>query len=66
MYVNELRERAGLLLRLGYPASRALLRLRTNVAWDFELAGRPAHLARITKIVDDIYARKSTGGAPTP
>ena len=66
MYRRELEERAGLLYRLGYSAVRAKARLRANVAWDFELHGRPRHAAEIDKIVDAVYRRGGrAGGTPS-
>jgi len=67
MYENELRERAMLLLRLGYSAEEAKLRLRGNVRWDFELHGKPPHLKRVDSIVDQVFAarRAGVGGPPS-
>ena len=64
MYLRELVERAGLFYRLGYPPSRAIARLKANVAWDFELGtrGRPAGLTDkdIGEIVKTTYLRRPT------
>lgn len=64
MYRGELVERAGLFYRLGYPPSRAIARLKANVAWDFELGtdGRPAGLTDkdISEIVKATYLRRPT------
>jgi hypothetical protein len=65
MYRRELEERAALLFRLGYPAKRAKDRLAANVAWDFELHGRPKHASEIDKIVDAVYRRGGGSGPPT-
>ncbi|HEU5058552.1 MAG TPA: hypothetical protein VFU21_18595 [Kofleriaceae bacterium] len=64
MYKEELVQRAGLFYRLGYPPSRAISRLKANVAWDFELAGegRPPGLGDkdIAEIVKATYLRRPT------
>jgi hypothetical protein len=64
MYRDELVARAGLFYRLGYPPSRAIARLKANVAWDFELGtdGRPTGLADkdISEIVKTAYLRRPT------
>ena len=66
MYRRELEERAALLHRLGYSAKSARARLHANVAWDFELHGRPRHAAEIDKIVDAVYRRGGrSGGTPS-
>src|SRR5262249_20348910 len=54
MYRRELEERAALLFRLGYSQKHTLRRLAANVAWDFELHGRPRHASEIEKIVDSV------------
>ena len=64
MYKDELVARAGLFYRLGYPPSRAIARLKANVAWDFELGtdGRPQGLSDkdIAEIVKATYLRRPT------
>jgi len=64
MYRDELVQRAGLFYRLGYPPSRAIARLKGNVAWDFELVGdgRPPGLGDkdIAEIVKATYLRRPT------
>jgi hypothetical protein len=64
MYREELVARAGLFYRLGYPPSRAIARLKANVAWDFDVGtgGRPAGLADkdISEIVKTAYLRRPT------
>jgi hypothetical protein len=69
MYRRELEERAALLYRLGYSAQRCKARLAANVAWDFELHGRPRHAAEVDKVVDAVYrrgqGRVTAGGTPT-
>jgi hypothetical protein len=65
MYEAELRERARLLLRLGYSKEDAKLRLRGNVLWDFELHAKPTHLDRVSAIVDSVYTARGAGlGGP--
>jgi hypothetical protein len=66
MYDAELRDRALLLLRLGYSKEEITLRLRGNVLWDFELHAEPAHLKRLTAIVDKVYSMRSTGAGGPP
>ena len=66
MYRRELEDRAALLHRLGYSAKKAKARLAGNVAWDFELHGRPRHAAEVDKIVDAVYRRGGrAGGTPS-
>ncbi len=66
MYRRDIEERAALLYRLGYSSKKAKARLAGNVAWDFELHGRPRHAADVDKIVDAVYRRGGRGGgAPT-
>lgn len=64
MYRDELVQRAGLFYRLGYPPSRAIARLKANVAWDFDLVseGRPPGLTNkdISEIVKATYLRRPT------
>jgi hypothetical protein len=66
MYEAELRDRALLLLRLGYSKEETKLRLRGNVLWDFELHAKPAHLKHLNAIVDKVYATRSTGAGGPP
>ena len=66
MYRRELEDRAALLYRLGYSAKRCKARLAANVAWDFEMHGRPRHAAEVDKIVDAVYRRGGrSGGIPS-
>jgi hypothetical protein len=66
MYRRELEDRAALLFRLGYSSKQAKARLGANVAWDFELHGRPRHAADVDKVVDAVYRRGGRGGgSPT-
>ncbi|MCA9668122.1 MAG: hypothetical protein KC503_21135 [Myxococcales bacterium] len=66
MYQLELAERAALLQRLGYSREDALTRLRTNVAWDFELHDKPEHARTVEQIVDRVFARHGVGGGGAP
>lgn len=66
MYERELKERAALLRRLGYSKAETVLRLRTNVCWDFELHQRPGHLDRIEQLVDGVYKARGMGGGGVP
>jgi hypothetical protein len=65
MYRKEIEDRAALLYRLGYPQKQAKERLKGNVAWDFELHGRPKHAAEVDKIVETVY-RRGSASAGTP
>jgi hypothetical protein len=61
MYRDEMVARAGMYYRLGYPPSRAIARLRANLAWDFAPgAARPDGLADkdISDIVKSTYLRR--------
>ena len=54
---HELRERAGLLRRLGYSKSDAVHRCPGNVAWAHSLSGTPAlSPTQIRKIIGEVYA----------
>jgi len=59
---SELRERAGMFYRLGFPPSRAIARLVANTRWEFEIgvAGRPKGLSDgdIKEIVKSTYLRR--------
>jgi hypothetical protein len=66
MYERELRDRAALLLRLGFSRVDAKRRLRGNVRWDFELHGSPPHLGKVEPIVDEVYAARRAGGGGPP
>ncbi len=64
-YREELVDRAALLFRLGVPKAAAQLRLRSYVAWDFEMRGTPAFAQEVDRIVDGVY-RRSGPGAGVP
>ena len=67
--LRELRDRAALFYRLGYPVEVATARLCARVAWEYEPASRggvhrrPAGLsdAAIAEAVRDTYARRPSG-----
>lgn len=64
MYRREVAERAQLFSRLGYPPSKAIARLQSNLNWDFEVGGdnRPNGLSDkdIADIVKATYLRRSS------
>jgi hypothetical protein len=62
MYRREIEDRAGLLLRLGRTPAAIKARLSSNVGWDFELHGKPAHAAEVDKLVDAVVRRQTTKG----
>ena len=64
MYRRELEYRAGLLHRLGRTPAAIKGRLSANVAWDFELAGKPAHAAEVDKLVDAVVRRQTVTKQP--
>lgn len=58
MVVDEVRERAALLKRLGYSQDHALRRCQGNVDWSYAVAGKAAiSKADIKRIVGEVYAR---------
>lgn len=61
---DEIRARAGLLLRLGYDQSYATHRCLGNQAWGYEMAGTPP-LGRedVGQIVAEVFSGKSLKGA---
>jgi hypothetical protein len=68
MLRHEMEDRAALLLRLGYSKNDAKARLRANVAWDYELRGKPRSVEtdrEIDKLVDAVYRRGGGSGPPT-
>lgn len=66
MYEQEIRERAALLMRLGFSKDETRERIRENVRWDFERQPTPAHLSRASKIVDEVYSSRRSGGGGPP
>jgi hypothetical protein len=57
MYRDEIRQRAALLRRLGYPEQQAAARCRQNLAWDFELHGRCPVADEVDALVQAVYRR---------
>jgi len=57
MYRRELEERAALLHRLGRSTSFIKSRLSANMAWDFDLHGKPMPAAEVDKLVDAVVRR---------
>ena len=66
MYVHELKERAALLMRLGFSKEEATSRLKGNVGWDYELHGKPTHLGKVEDVVEAVYRVRGLGGGGTP
>lgn len=66
MYRLELRERAALLMRLGFSKEETVSRLRGNVRWDFELHDQPEHLGVVDEVVEQVFKTRSTGGGGPP
>lgn len=67
MYERELGQRAALLMRLGYPKEEVALRLRGNVAWDFERNDAPKTLpGRVDALVDEVFRNRGYGGGGPP
>ena len=55
--INEIRERASLLRRLGYAKADAVHRCLGNVAWAHSVSGTPAvSPSQIRKTVGEVYA----------
>ncbi|MBM4320237.1 MAG: hypothetical protein FJ125_09805 [Deltaproteobacteria bacterium] len=61
MYRHELKERAGMLKRLGYTREDALMRLSTNLRWDWEVNPAPDYIRELEQqlagIVEEVYSR---------
>ena len=55
-----LRERAGMLFRLGYDKKETTRRLRMNVQWDYAVwsDNLPDFYKEIDALVDDVFKRK--------
>jgi hypothetical protein len=64
MYRTELEDRAALLHRLGHGKEQVRVRLRANLAWDFERGGSPLSSAEVDAIVDRVFAANAGGGRP--
>ena len=56
-HAQELRERAGLLHRLGYTKTAALARCKARIAWEFDGQGTsPLSDREVKSIVGDVFA----------
>ena len=59
MYRTEIRERAALLRRLGYSLDDAIIRLRSNLAWDWECNDAPSFITDLEQgieaLVEEVY-----------
>jgi hypothetical protein len=56
-HAQELRERAGLLHRLGYTKTAALARCKARIAWEFDGQGAsPLSDREVKSIVSDVFA----------
>ena len=57
---HDVRSRAQLMRRLGYPKSDAVHRCLGNLAWAYSVSGQPAvSPARVRKIVSEVYGKAS-------
>ena len=54
---NEVRNRAGLLMRLGYGEKEVAERIGNALAWEFELGGKPTVLKEVGALVGAVYGR---------
>ena len=65
MYVDELRDQASLLKRLGFDRAEAARRLKGNIQWEFDSTGAsgamPAAFESIDKLVGDVFGSKKKG-----
>jgi hypothetical protein len=66
LYIQELKDRAALLMRLGYSKEETTSRLTGNVRWDFELHDVPAHLQQVAEFVEGVYKARGPGGGGPP
>ncbi len=55
MYLEEARERAALLRRLGWGKSAVLSRVRRNFEWGFELHTHPAFMNQLPEVVEQVF-----------
>ncbi|MCS6916053.1 MAG: hypothetical protein RMK29_03800 [Myxococcales bacterium] len=58
MYRDEVRQRAELLLHLGYSAEEAIARCRDNLRWDFDLSGPCPIENEVEHLVQAVYRRQ--------
>lgn len=66
MYKGEVRQRATLLMHLGYTQAEAIARCCDNLAWDFSCNGGPIFLRGLGKreigdLVRAVYRRSAKG-----
>lgn len=66
MYILELKERAALMMRMGFSQDETKLRLCRNIKWDFELHNEPKHLKKVDQIVENIYRMRGHGANGPP
>jgi hypothetical protein len=52
---QEIEQRAALLMRLNYTKAAAVKRICDNIAWEYELASKPAFFKDVKDIVDCVY-----------
>ena len=58
VYLEEVRQRAGLFRRLGHPKTHAIHRCLGNIAWAFAESGTPPITAAdVRKVVGEVYDR---------
>jgi hypothetical protein len=62
---KEIRERAGILMRLGHTQPDVTVRMKQYVAWEFEMHGKPAVAAEVEELVAGVYSR-ATPSAQKP
>lgn len=55
---QEIRDRAAILMRLGWDAEHARARCRRNLAWELELQDEPAAAGEVDALVRRVYDRR--------
>ena len=58
MHRQEVRQRAALLLHLGYSQEEATARCRQNLEWDFDLSHGNSLLGEVDDLVKEVYRRR--------
>jgi hypothetical protein len=69
MYRQEVRYRAGLLMRLGYSKEDVASRCRAYLTWDYALHGRHPILSELDALLGEVYGRNAlhaAGGRDKP
>lgn len=61
MYRSEVRQRAALLLHLGYSAKEATARCRASLRWEFDMNGGCGIEDEVPKLVQAVYKREKKG-----